>query len=93
MPQPNTNEYGGRFYPAKDKLQSDIFDAANTVEGRNVLISYEKLEAIIKGVIAEARKEEHALLQHQAFNVLKTAKAVGEWSEMRVEDIEDKSDE
>lgn len=58
MPQPNTNEYGGRFYPVKDKLQSDIFDAANTVEGRNVLIRYEKLEAIIKGAIVEARKEE-----------------------------------
>lgn len=43
----------------------------------------------LERAVAEAKKEEHRILQNQAFYVLKTAKAVGEWSEMRVKDIEE----
>ena len=33
---------------------------------------------------------EHKLMQHQAYNVLKSAKAVGEWSEIRAKQLVEK---
>lgn len=37
--------------------------------------------------IREAQLTEHRLMQHQATNVLKSAKAVAEWSELRVQQL------
>lgn len=41
-------------------------------------------QAQLLQLVNEARIDEHHIMQHQAFNVLKSSKAVGQWSELRV---------
>lgn len=46
-----------------------------------------KLNKTASNPIRDAQLAEHRMMQHQAFNNLKSAKAVGQWSELRVKDI------
>lgn len=51
-----TNEFGGRFTGVKDKLQSDIYDAAHSIDGSTVLIDYDRLEGIVVRHTKEAER-------------------------------------
>ena len=47
-------------------------------------VTKKEFKQAIKKLLVEARINENEIMQHQAFNILKSAKAVGQWSEIRV---------
>ena len=52
------NGFGGRFTNMKDQLESDVYDAANSVAGGVVMIHYSKLERIVALERLKAAREE-----------------------------------
>ena len=62
------NQFGGRFTNMTSQLQSDIYDAANSIAGGNVLINYSRLEGIIQQEIAKARINEGQMFREAMIN-------------------------
>lgn len=49
----------------------------------------DQAEEAIMRLTLETLYKEHKLVQHQAFNILKSATAVGQWSEIRMNQLQE----